>query len=221
MNRPYTIIVSEVTIDGKLTLRKGVSSKEIMKFMDEEATRYLHQLRAKVDGIMVGAETIRTDNPFLTVRYVEGKNPTRIVPTSMANIPEDANILEKHAPTIIVTSEKAPEEKVKRLEEKVEVIKCGKESVDLVKMMNVLYDMGIKNLMVEGGSTLNWNLIKLGLVDEIRLIHMPFIVGGTDTPTLVGGEGFSSLDEVVKAKLRAHFLRGSHLITEWEIKYED
>ncbi len=221
MNRPYTIIVSEVTIDGKLTLRKGVSSKEIMKFMDEEATRYLHQLRAKVDGIMVGAETIRTDNPFLTVRYAEGKNPTRIVPTSMADIPEDANILEKHAPTIIVTSEKAPEEKVKSLEEKVEVIRCGEERVDLIKMMDVLYQKGIKNLMVEGGSTLNWNLIKLGLVDEIRLIHMPFIVGGTDTPTLVGGEGFSSLDEVVKAKLRAHFLRGSHLITEWEIKYED
>ncbi len=221
MNRPYTIIVSEVTVDGKLTLRKGVSSKEIMKFMDEEATRYLHQIRAKVDGIMVGAETIRTDNPFLTVRYVEGKNPTRIVPTSKADIPLDSNILEKHAPTIIVTSEKAPEEKVKALEEKVEVIKCGEDSVDLIKMMDILYNKGIKKLMVEGGSTLNWNLIKLGLVDEIRLIHMPFIVGGTDTPTLVGGEGFTSLNEVVKTKLRAHFLRGSHLITEWEIRYED
>jgi 5-amino-6-(5-phosphoribosylamino)uracil reductase len=49
---------------------------------------------------------------------------------------------------------------------------------------------------------------------------MPFIVGGTDTPTLVGGEGFKSLEEVVKLKLRAHFMRGSHLITEWEVKYE-
>lgn len=74
--------------------------------------------------------------------------------------------------------------------------------------------------MVEGGSTLNWNLIKFGLVDEIRLIHMPFIVGGEDTPTLVGGEGFYSLNDVVKTKLRAHFMRGSHLITEWEIKFE-
>ncbi len=221
MNRPYTIIVSEVTIDGKLTLKRGVSSKEIMKFMDEEATRYLHQLRAKVDGIMVGAETIRTDNPFLTVRYAEGNNPTRIVPTSKADIPLDANILEKHAPTIIVTSENAPEEKVKALEEKVEVIKCGENQVDLIKMMDILYEKGIKKLMVEGGSTLNWNLLRLGLVDEIRLIHMPFIVGGEDTPTLVGGEGFQSLDDILKAKLRAHFLRGSHLITEWEIKYED
>lgn len=220
MKRPYVIIVSEVTVDGKLTLSKGVSSKEIMKFMDEEANRYLHETRAKVDGIMVGAETIRTDNPYLTVRYVSGKNPTRIIPTSTADIPLDANILKKDSPTIIVTTEKAPEDRVKALSEKVEVIIAGKEEVDLVKMMDILYNRGIRNLMVEGGSTLNWNLIKNGLVDEIRIIHMPFIVGGTDTPTLVGGEGFKSLEEVVKLKLRAHFMRGSHLITEWEVKYE-
>ncbi|WP_299227666.1 2,5-diamino-6-(ribosylamino)-4(3H)-pyrimidinone 5'-phosphate reductase [Sulfurihydrogenibium sp.] len=220
MKRPYVIIVSEVTVDGKLTLSKGVSSKEIMKFMDEEANRYLHETRAKVDGIMVGAETIRTDNPYLTVRYVSGKNPTRIIPTSTADIPPDANILKKDSPTIIVTTEKAPEERVKALSEKVEVIIAGKEEVDLIKMMDILYNRGIRNLMVEGGSTLNWNLIKNGLVDEIRIIHMPFIVGGTDTPTLVGGEGFKSLEEVVKLKLRAHFMRGSHLITEWEVKYE-
>lgn len=221
MKRPYVIIVSEVTVDGKLTLSKGVSSKEIMKFMDEEANRYLHETRAKVDGIMVGAETIRTDNPYLTVRYVQGKNPTRIIPTAMADIPLDANVLKKDSPTIIITTEKAPEDKVKALSEKVEVIIAGKEEVDLVKMMNILYDRGIHNLMVEGGSTLNWNLIKYGLVDEIRIIHMPFIVGGVDTPTLVGGEGFKSLEEVIKLKLRAHFMRGSHLITEWEVKYEN
>ncbi|EEP60917.1 2,5-diamino-6-(ribosylamino)-4(3H)-pyrimidinone 5'-phosphate reductase [Sulfurihydrogenibium yellowstonense] len=220
MKRPYVIIVSEVTVDGKLTLSKGVSSKEIMKFMDEEANRYLHETRAKVDGIMVGAETIRTDNPYLTVRYVSGKNPTRIIPTSTAYIPPDANILKKDSPTIIVTTEKAPKERLKMLSEKVEVIIAGKEEVDLIKMMDILYNRGIRNLMVEGGSTLNWNLIKNGLVDEIRIIHMPFIVGGTDTPTLVGGEGFKSLEEVVKLKLRAHFMRGSHLITEWEVKYE-
>jgi 5-amino-6-(5-phosphoribosylamino)uracil reductase len=220
MKRPYVIIVSEVTVDGKLTLSKGVSSKEIMKFMDEEANRYLHETRAKVDGIMVGAETIRTDNPYLTVRYVSGKNPTRIIPTSTADIPPDANILKKDSPTIIVTTEKAPEDRVKALSEKVEVIIAGKEEVDLFKMMNILYNKGIRNLMVEGGSTLNWNLIKNGMVDEIRIIHMPFIVGGADTPTLVGGEGFKSLEEVVKLKLRAHFMRGSHLITEWEVKYE-
>jgi 5-amino-6-(5-phosphoribosylamino)uracil reductase len=87
--------------------------------------------------------------------------------------------------------------------------------------MEILKKRGIKNLMVEGGSTLNWNLLKLGLVDELRLIHMPFIVGGEDTPTFVGGEGFKSLEDVVKLHLRAHFIRGSHLITEWEIKLDE
>ena len=221
MHRPYTIIVSEITVDGKLTLRKGYSSKEIMKFMDEEATRYLHQIRAKVDGIMVGAETIRTDNPYLTVRHAVGKNPVRIIPTRTGNIPLDANVLKSDAPTIIITTEKAPKEKLKELEKKAEVIICGKDDIDLIHMMEILYNKGIKSLMVEGGSTLNWNLIKNGLIDEIRLIHMPFIVGGENTPTLVGGEGFKSLEEVVKLKLRAHFIRGSHLITEWEIKFED
>ncbi len=220
MKRPYIIILSEVTVDGKLTISKGISSKEIMKFMDEEANRYLHETRAKVDGIMVGAETIRTDNPYLTVRYVKGKNPTRIIPTATANIPLNSNILKKDAPTIIVTTQSAPQENVEVLSNFVEVVKIGEDKLDLVKMMDFLYNRGIHNLMVEGGSTLNWHLINLGLVDEIRIIHMPFIVGGVDTPTLVGGEGFKSLDEVVKLKLRAHFMRGSHLITEWEVKYE-
>jgi len=221
MHRPYTLIVSEVTVDGKLTLRRGYSSKEIMKFMDEEATRYLHQIRAKVDAIMVGAETIRTDNPFLTVRHVEGKNPIRIIPTRTANIPVDANVLGKDAPTIIITTEMADPKKIKELEDKAEILICGEDEIDFIKLMEKLRQRGIKNLMVEGGSTLNWNLLKLGLVDEIRLIHMPFIVGGKDTPTLVDGEGFKSLQDVVKLHLRAHFIRGSHLITEWEIKFDE
>ncbi|MCX7738295.1 MAG: dihydrofolate reductase family protein [Hydrogenothermaceae bacterium] len=220
MKRPYTVIVSEVTVDGKLTLARGKSSKEIMQFMDEEANRYLHETRAKMDGIMVGAETVRTDNPYLTVRYVKGNNPTRIIPTKSANIPLTANILGKDAPTIIVTTRFAPREKVNTLKEFVEVVEIGKEEVDLIEMMEFLYNRGIRKFMVEGGSTLNWQLLRLGLVDEVRIIHMPFIVGGENTPTLVGGDGFGSLSEVLRLKLRAHFLRGSHLITEWEVKYE-
>lgn len=220
MRRPYTVIISEVTVDGKLTLAKGRSSKEIMQFMDQEANRYLHEARAKMDGIMVGAETVRTDNPYLTVRYVQGKNPTRIVPTKSADIPLTANILKKDAPTIVITTTSADIEKVNALKDIVEVVQIGKDDVDLIGMMEFLYNRGIHKLMVEGGSTLNWNLLKYGLVDEIRIIHMPFIVGGEKTPTFVGGEGFKDLSEIVKLKLRAHFIRGSHLITEWEVRYE-
>ena len=216
--RPYVIIVSEVSVDGKLTLYRGASSKELMTLMDQEAYRYLHEIRAKVDGIMVGCETVRTDNPSLTVRYVEGQNPTRIIPCSTANVPLDANIFSKDAPTIIVTTSRAPEERVQKIRSTgAEVLVVGEDLVDFDRLMPILYEKGIRSLMVEGGASINWEFIRRGFVDEIRLIHLPVIVGGENVPTLVGGEGFKSLKNLLHLRLRSHFRRGSHLITEWEV----
>ncbi|ADY73251.1 2,5-diamino-6-hydroxy-4-(5-phosphoribosylamino) pyrimidine 1-reductase [Desulfurobacterium thermolithotrophum DSM 11699] len=217
MERPYVIIVSEVTIDGKLTLAKGVSSKEIMKLMDEEANKYLHQIRAECDGIMVGANTIRIDNPNLTVRYVKGKNPTRIIPVSTGDIPLDANILNTEvAPTVIAVSKKAPAEKIEKLKEKgVQVIVAGNEKVDFAELFSKLYEMGIRKLMVEGGSKVNWELIKNDLIDEIRLIHLPVVVGGDDVPSLVSGEGFKTLDAVKRFEIKKVFKCGNQIVTEY------
>ncbi len=219
MGRPYVIIVSEVSIDGKLTLYRGASSKELMSLMDEEAYRYLHEIRAKVDGIMVGCETVRTDNPSLTVRYVQGKNPVRIIPCSTANVPLDANVLNtEEAPTVIAVTEKADPERVERIRERgAEVIVAGDELVDFDLLLPELYRRGIKTLMVEGGASVNWEFVRRGVVDEIRIIHLPVIVGGENVPTLVGGEGFKKLKNLLHLRLRAHFVRGKQLITEWEV----
>ncbi|MEO2083787.1 MAG: 2,5-diamino-6-(ribosylamino)-4(3H)-pyrimidinone 5'-phosphate reductase [Desulfurobacteriaceae bacterium] len=218
MKRPYVLIVSEVTIDGKLTLARGVSSKEIMKLMDEEANRYLHRIRAECDGIMVGANTVRIDNPNLTVRYVEGENPVRVIPTSTGDIPLDANVLNTEvAPTVIAVSEKAPPDRIKAIEEKgAKVIVAGKERVDFVRLLEKLYEMGMKKLMVEGGSKVNWELIKNDLVDEIRLIHLPVVVGGDDVPSLTSGDGFGSLEKVKRFKIKKIFQCGNQVITEYE-----
>ncbi len=217
-NRPYTIITSEVTVDGKLTLHRGASSKELMTLMDMEAYKYLHQIRAKVDAIMVGCETVRTDNPSLTVRYVEGKNPIRIIPCGSGNIPTDANIFSKDAPTWILTTHRMPEGVKKEIESKGhKVFVFEGDRLDFVKIWSFLYEKGIRSILVEGGSTVNWQLVKNHLVDEIRLIHLPVIVGGEDNPTLVGGEGFKKLSELLHLRLRAHFVRGRQLITEWEV----
>ncbi|WP_457600330.1 dihydrofolate reductase family protein [Hydrogenivirga sp.] len=217
--RPYVIIVSEVSIDGKLTLYRGASSKELMSLMDEEAYRYLHEIRAKVDGIMVGCETVRTDNPSLTVRYVKGKNPTRVIPCSTANVPLDANVLNtEEAPTVIATTERAPRERLEKIKERgAEIVIAGDELVDFDVLLPKLYDMGIKTLMVEGGASINWEFVRRKKVDEIRLIHLPVIVGGENVPTLVGGEGFKKLKDILHLRLRSHFKRGNQLITEWEV----
>lgn len=219
MYRPYVIIVSEVTIDGKLTLYRGASSKELMSLMTKEVYRYLHGIRAEVDGIMVGCETVRTDDPSLTVRYVEGKNPVRIIPCSTANVPYNANIFSKDAPTIIATTQRAPKEKIEKLKELgAEVIVAGEELVDFEVLLPELYQRGIKKLMVEGGSSINWEFVKNRYVDEIRIIHLPVIVGGENVPTFVGGEGFKSLSKVLKLKIQKFFQIDDFLISEWKVQ---
>lgn len=219
MNRPYVIIVSEVTLDGKLTLYRGASSKELMSLMTVEVYKYLHSIRAQVDAIMVGCETVRTDNPSLTVRYAEGKSPIRIIPCSTANVPLDANIFSKDAPTIIVTTERAPKERLEKIKELgAEIIVAGEDLVDFTYLLPLLYKREIKKLMVEGGASINWEFIRLGFVDELRLIHLPVIIGGENVPTLVGGEGFKSLKKVLPFQIMNHFVLDSFLITEWKVK---
>jgi len=217
MERPYVLVVSEVTIDGKLTLAKGISSKEIMKLMDDEANRYLHQIRAECDGIMVGANTVRIDNPNLTVRYVDGENPIRVIPTSTGDIPLNSNVLNTDvAPTVIAVSERAPEEKIEAFKERgAKVIVAGREKVDFVELLKKLKEMGIEKLMVEGGSSVNWELIKNDLVDEIRLIHLPVVVGGDDVPSLTSGEGFKTLEAVKRFRIKRIFQCGNQVITEY------
>jgi 2,5-diamino-6-(ribosylamino)-4(3H)-pyrimidinone 5'-phosphate reductase len=213
--------MSEITVDGKLTLKRGASSKILMKYMAPETELLLHRTRAEYDAIMVGANTIKIDNSFLTVRLVEGKSPLRVIPSSRADIPPDANVLGPDARTVIAVSEAAPAENVARLRERgVDVVVAGERAVDLPGLMRILKkDYGVERMMIEGGPTLNWSMLNHRLVDEIRLIHLPFIVGGADTPSLVGGMHIETEDEMFRLALKRHYMCGSNLVTEWDVLY--
>ncbi|MCA1915664.1 dihydrofolate reductase family protein [Methanospirillum hungatei] len=219
INRPYVTLVSEVTIDGKLTVTRGASSKLLMQFMSHEAEVLLHQIRADSDAIMVGANTIRIDNSFLTVRHVEGKNPIRVIPSSKADISPDANVLSPDAPTIIAVSGRADKEKCAILAEKGAHIEiCGDEFVDLTVLMRLLFDKySVQSLMIEGGSTLNGNMFQEDLIDELLLIHLPFIAGGEDTPSLVTGLHPRDVSDLLKLDLITQFMAGENLITKWRV----
>ena len=222
-DRPHVLMMSEITVDGKLTLRRGASSKILMKYMAPETEILLHQTRAECDAIMVGANTIRIDNSFLTVRLVEGKSPLRVIPSNRADIPPDANVLGPDARTVIAVSEAAPAEKVAQLRESgADVVVAGERQVDLPELMRVLKsDYGVSRMMIEGGPTLNWSMLNHRLVDEIRLIHLPFIVGGADTPSLVGGMHIETEKEMIRLSLKRYFMCGSNLVTEWNLLYGD
>lgn len=220
-DRPHVLMMSEITADGKLTLKKGASSKILMKYMSHETEILLHTTRAEYDAIMVGANTIRIDNSFLTVRYVSGKSPLRVIPCSMADIPLDANVLGPDAPTVIAVAESAPQDRVDAIKKKgVNVVVAGKNHVELPLLMKILHaKFGVKKLMIEGGPTLNWHMLHDRLVDEIRLIHLPFIVGGSDTPSLVGGMHINDESEMIRLTLKNYYLCGTNLVSEFDVLY--
>jgi len=220
-DRPHVLMMSEITADGKLTLKKGASSKILMKYMSHETEILLHTTRAEYDAIMVGANTIRIDNSFLTVRYVPGKSPLRVIPCSMADIPLDANVLGPDAPTVIAVAEAAPQDRVEAIKKKgVNVVVAGKKHVELPLLMKILREkFGVKKLMIEGGPTLNWHMLHDRLVDEIRLIHLPFIVGGSDTPSLVGGMHINDENEMIRLTLKNYYLCGTNLVSEFDVLY--
>ncbi|MEM3451462.1 MAG: 2,5-diamino-6-(ribosylamino)-4(3H)-pyrimidinone 5'-phosphate reductase, partial [Nitrososphaerales archaeon] len=162
-----------------------------------------HKLRASVDAIMVGINTVLIDDPSLKVKYCQGKNPIRIVVDSKARTPITSRILDKDTPTFIAVTEKAPIDRINKLKEAgANIIFCGKgEEVDLVMLFKILKDMGINKVLVEGGGNINWSVISQGLFDELQVTIGPFIVGGKDAITLVEGDGFERMDEGIRVRL--------------------
>ena len=213
-------VISEMTVDGKLTLKRGLSSKIIMGLMDEHSHYFLHRKRSEFDAIMVGSNTIKIDNSILTNRLAPGTSPIRVIPCSDGSIPLTANVLNKDAPTLICVSEKADACRVEAIRNAgAEVAICGRDRIDIDLLMDTLYNRGIRRLMVEGGPTLIWQLISRKMIDHITLIQIPYIIGGDSTPSLVGGPGVDSIDKVVQVNLTDFYKVGNHLITEYDLHY--
>mgnify|MGYP003320832462 FL=1 len=182
-SRPYVILSAAMTLDGKIA--KGRTK---IKLSSKNDKIRVHKLRAKVDGILIGKNTLDTDNPMLNVRYVTGKNPVRILLDSRGTIKSSSKIIQSCSKisTIIATTQLISKKNLSRLEKfPLEIIKCGKSSVDVVKLLKILQKKGMKKILLEGGGTLNWSFLKRGLVDELIITITPYILGGSDSVTLV------------------------------------
>ncbi len=210
-------LVSEVSIDGKITFGEGKSSKDLFSLLSTEDMEYIHEIRGKVDGILVGMNTIRYDNPSLTCRYGKGKNPIRIIPTSKLEIPKDAVILNDNIPTIIITTEINREKtKIYQMHDNVKFVFAGQNKIDFVNAFSQLESQyEIHTIMLEGGGTLNWTLIDKNMVSEIIIIRLPIIIGGKDNVSLVDGEGYTECKFAKKFTLKRVELRGNVTIDNY------
>ncbi|MBR1691485.1 MAG: dihydrofolate reductase family protein [Lachnospiraceae bacterium] len=210
-------LVSEVSIDGKITFGEGKSSKDLFSLLSQEDMEFIHQIRGRVEGILVGMNTIRYDNPSLTCRYVEGANPIRIIPTRSLELPEDATVLNDGIPTILITTESNREKADSyRSYDNVRFVFAGENKIDFANafaQLEIQYD--IHTIMLEGGGTLNWTLIDKNMISEIIIIRLPIIIGGKDNVSLVDGEGYSECSLAKKYCLKSVELRGNVTINNY------
>ena len=204
--KPYVTAFVTMSVDGKIASRSGDS-----RLSCPFDKKRLHELRATSDGVMVGANTVRIDDPLLTPRLVQvEKPPARIVVDGKLTLTPTYRMFKvKDAPTYIITSSKTPESKLRKFEDiGVNVIKAPEKDseVNLSYALSELYGKGIKHILVEGGGNLIWSLLKQNLIDEFRVTISPFIIGGKSAVTPVEGEGFTNLGSWVRLELLNYFL---------------
>lgn len=196
--RPFVIMKTAMTLDGKIATTTGDS----MWITGEEARKYVHKIRNKVSGIMVGIGTVLKDNPELTCRIEGGVNPIRIIVDSKGRIPLEAKVLniKDSSGTILATTNEIDSEKEKALEAKgIKIIKTqGKNNkVNLDELMLKLGEMKIDSILLEGGSRLNFSALEEGIVDKVQAFIAPKIVGGENAKTPVGGEGIKLINNAI------------------------
>lgn len=219
--RPYVILNAAMTLDGKIATQTGSSN-----ISGEEDLKRVHEIRKQCDGIMVGIGTVLADDPRLTVHKIDANpddNPVRVVVDSKCRTPIDARITNSDAKTIIACANEFKDDFIQS--EKYEVFKkrgvkffwSGDEIVDLTSLMSYLHEEGIEKLMLEGGSTLNFSMIKSGLIDEISICVAPMVVGGANAKTFFDGEGFDLMDDSVKLELTGHYNLGKDLILKYNV----
>jgi 2,5-diamino-6-(ribosylamino)-4(3H)-pyrimidinone 5'-phosphate reductase len=199
MKRPKIIINCAMSADGKIA---SPSRKQIRISCDDDILR-MYNLRNKYDAVLVGIETILSDDPKLTVKekYVKNPNqPIRIILDSECRTPIDALAVNDWAKTIIFTLKKCN----KKFKDNVEVVNCKANKngfIELREILEILFNHKIKTLMVEGGGTVIWSFLNQGLVDDLFVYMAPIIIGGANTPTIVDGEGIKGLDDVISLKI--------------------
>lgn len=200
--RPFVLLKLAMTADGKIASISGDSRW----ISSEESRRLTHRLRHRYAAVAVGSETVLRDDPQLTVRLIEGRDPLRVLLDSRGRIPPDAKAVRPSslAKTIIATTEAMPLAKERQLNALgAEVWRLEADAsghVDLAALLQKLGERKIDSLLVEGGATLAWGFLAKRLVDKLLFFIAPLIVGGQQAASAVGGAGFPQICEGICLK---------------------
>lgn len=183
--RPFVILKLAASLDGRIATAAGASRW----ITGAAARRWVHELRNRVDAVMVGSETVLADDPALTCRRHGGRDPLRIVIDGRLRMPLAARLVRQRsaAATVVATTAAAPLRKRRALGAagvEVIVLPAVAGKVDLAACMRLLAARGVVSLLVEGGGELAAALLRARLVDRLALLTAPVLLGGDGRPML-------------------------------------
>lgn len=216
--RPYVVLNAAMSLDGKIATISGDS-----EFSSEEDWKRVHKLRSEMDAVMVGINTVIQDDPKLYLKYHTPKKFWRIIIDSQARTPPTAKLFQMDPeiyPVLIAVTAEASKTKLKELEAGgAQIIRIGEGNcVDLKILMNSLNKLKIKRILLEGGGTLNFSMLKAQLVDEVIVSIAPVIVGGKNAVSFVDGKGVYLVKEGFQLEFIKFESLGNNLVLYFSIK---
>jgi diaminohydroxyphosphoribosylaminopyrimidine deaminase/5-amino-6-(5-phosphoribosylamino)uracil reductase len=201
--RPFVTAKYAMSLDGKIATRTGSS-----RWISGEAARCLvGRMRARVDAILVGVDTVLADDPSLTARAADGallaRQPLRVVLDSRGRLPSSARVVDGSLPgrTLVATTPSGRSVLPNMPLDVVEVWAAEAGPDGRVQTAELLTELGRRSLisvLVEAGGTLLASLLEQRLVDEVVAFIAPKLVGGSDAPTPLGGRGVEEMSAAIE-----------------------
>ncbi|EQA35268.1 riboflavin biosynthesis protein RibD C-terminal domain protein [Leptospira inadai serovar Lyme str. 10] len=186
MNLPYLSVNMAMTLDGKVSRPDGkwygLSSRNDKKRMDE--------IRAISDGLILGKNSLVNDDPVTRLRYVDQEGePRPILLVRNGTLPEDRNVFQNSRKKPLLFCTKRNESLIRsNLSELAEIMVLGDDDIDAKSVMQTLYDLEFKNILLEGGPRLNDSFFRKNLIRRIYLTIVPFLIGQSNLPSLADGK---------------------------------
>ncbi len=194
---PFVVWKVAASLDGKTAAHDGTARW----ITSAEARADAHRLRAWADAVVVGAGTVRADDPRLTVRassLAEAWQPTRVVVDSSGGVDPGAAVFDDGAPTVVATTSRTPEASVRGWESagaEVIVLEADRSGgVSPTALVAALGKRDIQGVLLEGGATLAWSFLRDDAIDRVVQYIAPIVVAGADAHGVAAGPGFAPID---------------------------
>ncbi|UCH83927.1 MAG: dihydrofolate reductase family protein [Candidatus Latescibacterota bacterium] len=196
-NRPHVSMNMAMSADGKVSTYR----RETFSLGTREDRYLMDVIRSKVDAVVVGSRTLQLDGWAMRIRYPElrrkraqrglNPHPLNVVLSTNLNLKTGKEFFTfPDTEKLIITTRSAPHFRIRKFQKLADVVVLKRARIRPGDVLDILWQRGIKRVLIEGGGTLNFSFFEADLVDEVYVTITPRILGGGMSPTIADGKGF-------------------------------